>query len=367
MHLEKKLEENNISKALILGNSFLRYLFGTELNGFTLIDISNRKNSLFVTPIDYNKALFILEKCKANFELIVYGRMVELLDIYATHVTTHDAIYLIKKIIDNEEKIGINVDSLPFELRSHIEKERREKVIDITNQLVKTRAEKTESEIKIIEKSSEITERSLFQTINEINSKTTTKELKKLLIGNLYKNGADSLAFDPIVAIDKDSSYPHPPNIHVTEKPVEKSSILLIDVGASINNYASDMTRIFIFSSSNKLLELAEFLEESYWVAIDNVSINRSCRETDLNVRRFMSRLGLDKFFIHSLGHGVGIEIHESPYISPFSKDVYNNNYVFTIEPGIYFKDNLGLRIENTLLLEKNKVKSLMKTPLVIT
>lgn len=366
-HLKAKFMVDDIPRALILGNSNLQYILGIEASGFFYMDLETNHHSVYVAPIDYSKVLDIIEDCGLRFELIVYGKLTEITSVIATRVYPVDYNSLLKQIFSQDKITGINIDALPLELRDIIAKGNNGTTKDISTLLAQAKAMKTEKEKQAIMNASEITEKAIIQTISEIDEKTTIRIFKSRLIQNLYMNGADSLAFEPIIAVDKDASYPHPPDSNsVSQKKIHGHSLLLIDVGGKAYGYSSDMTRIILLSSSNRLNELAEFLEQSYWIAIEKISEGTLCRDVDLEARRFLSRLGLEKYFIHSLGHGVGINVHEPPYISPFSKDVFNNNNVFTIEPGIYFRNNIGLRVENTLVLEKNKVKSYMKSSLIM-
>jgi Xaa-Pro aminopeptidase len=365
--LEAMLAANSVARTLILGNRNIQYILGVESSGFFYMDLDSKSYSVYVAPIDYSKILKIIEDCGLSFEIVVYGKLTELTSVTATRVYPNDYNALLRRIISDNRNIGVNMDALPYELRSEFSRSNDEKIRDISAIISQVRALKTEKEKQAIKKSSEITEKAVLQTINEIDDETTVREFKSKLIHNLYMNGAESLAFEPIVVVDSDASYPHPPeSSSASGRKIKNSSLFLIDVGAKKHGYSSDMTRIVLYSSSNRLNELAEFLEYTYWVAIDKISEGTPCRDADLEARRYLSRLGLDKYFIHSLGHGVGIEVHEPPYISPFSKDTFSDNNVFTIEPGIYFRNRLGLRVENTLVLEKNRVESFMNSSLVI-
>jgi len=179
----------------------------------------------------------------------------------------------------------------------------------------------------------------------------------------LKERGYD-LAFYPIVAINKNSSVPHYNTMNGNNQKIKNNSIILIDFGAKFKDYHSDMTRMIFFGKPDEqIVNVYETLltaqeKTIQQLKIDNnpVSIDQFCRQ-QLTSRK--SLITSNYSYPHSTGHGVGLQIHEYPKISFVSTDVLSTNQVITIEPGVYFNNEWGMRIEDTILIGANKVEIL--------
>lgn len=179
-------------------------------------------------------------------------------------------------------------------------------------------------------------------------------ELEHVIRGN----GKFGLSFDAIVGFGVNSALPHH---HPSDTKLKQNDNILIDCGATFDGYCSDMTRNFVFGTpsseyQNKFdlcLNAQTKILSQYKVGAKVANLERGCREI----------LGKDeKYFIHSLGHGVGLEIHEIPGISTRSKDALIENEVVTCEPGVYYPGKFGIRVEDILVVRKEGVEVLSKT-----
>lgn len=241
--------------------------------------------------------------------------------------------------IPTDGLIGVNEKSLSVFMFRKIRK--RIRTVDISEELEEIRAVKTDYEINCIRRACAITKK-IFVEIEDRIFKSTESELKFFISSLISEYGVEP-AFSPIIASSSNICNPHhAPAKRRIRKPV------IIDFGVKYNGYCSDVTRT-IGSSLDK--KLGNILNELYPMIIPGVK----AKDLEIFVRK---RLGRDeRFFIHSLGHGLGIETHERPHISTNSKDVLKEGMVFAIEPGIYKKN--GLRIENDFLLKKNSLENL--------
>jgi Xaa-Pro aminopeptidase len=295
-------------------------LFGNDPNFFYL---TNSSDGIFF--YDFSKPIIMLSKIDEN---------------------KRDHI----KKIEIEEKgfldqlpsdctIGINEKNLSVFMFRKIRTKFKTK--NISKDLGEIRAVKTNYEISCIRRACLITKK-IFSEIEDSVFRSTEVQLK-CLIGSLISEHGVEQAFPPIIASNSNIVKPH----HApTRKRIKKPA--LIDLGVRYNGYCSDVTRTIGSSLENRIENI---LEELYPRIIPDVK----AKDLELFVRK---RLGIDKrFFTHSLGHGLGIEVHERPWISKKSKDVLKEGMVFTIEPGIYKKN--GLRIENDFLLKKNSLENL--------
>lgn len=229
-------------------------------------------------------------------------------------------------------------------------------------------------EIKRIKKAAEITDKVLLFLKKEIKVGITELELKKKLIISLYHYGADGLAFSPIVLFGKNCAFPHGKS---TSKKLTYGDFITLDYGASYKNYLVDMTRTFAFINkndkyelnrsslkNNKLWKIYEIVYEAQKRAIQNCKPGIKISFLDKIARQYIIEQGYGKYFIHNLGHGVGLEIHEEPFIKQniFPENILKEGMIITIEPGIYIKGIGGVRIEDTILITKTGYKILTKS-----
>lgn len=214
--------------------------------------------------------------------------------------------------------------------------------VDISGALNEARAEKTDYEIKCIRKACKISGSVYSKTAGEISGSITEKELKKIVEIEILKSGCE-IAFPAIVAAGSNVRHPH----HVAgEKKL--SEPVLIDFGVKYNGYCSDVTRTIGSRFENMVTKI---LGELYGTIEHGVKAG----ELDKFVRDRLGRHA--KHFITSLGHGIGLEVHEMPRISQKSSDILKAGMSFTIEPGIYVAG--GIRIENDFLLKNSGAEML--------
>ena len=219
------------------------------------------------------------------------------------------------------------------------------------------RAVKTKEEISYIKKACNITEKAVEEAFSKLKVGITEKQVKDILVKYMIDNGAEGESFDTIVAFGKNSAVPH----HQTgETKLSKNSVVLIDTGCKYNGYCSDITRTAYFGSpSDEFLFRYNAVLTANEKAQSEITSSITSTLADGIARNYLKLVNLDKYFTHSLGHGVGLEIHEHPYLSPKRDSELINNMVFTIEPGVYFENEYGIRIEDTVCLTNGKVERL--------
>lgn len=169
------------------------------------------------------------------------------------------------------------------------------------------------------------------------------------------KLGAERLAFDSIVAFGANSSMPH---YRAGNKVLEKNMPVLLDIGVVLNHYHSDMTRVVFFGEvSEEIQKIYTIVEEAKNLALSSCRPGTLVRDLDTIARDWIESKGYGNYFTHSLGHGVGLDIHESPLIRKTSIDAnmpLKEGMVMTIEPGIYLPSIGGVRLEDTIVINKN-------------
>lgn len=224
--------------------------------------------------------------------------------------------------------------------------------IPVSKQLSLKRAIKTEEEISRIAAAQVVAQKALTKAVNSLRPGITEREFAAEILYEMQMLGADDMSFDIIVAFGANSAMPH---YKTGNKKLEKNDIILVDMGAKMNGYCSDMTRTFsIGDVGEKLKELHQLVLEAQLLAIKGIKAGITGREADAIAREFFKANGYDKEFGHSLGHGVGIEVHENPRLSVTSDDILQPNMVVTVEPGLYIEGIGGVRIEDMLVIKED-------------
>ena len=196
----------------------------------------------------------------------------------------------------------------------------------------------------------------------------TERELKKFVEDRMSALGGEGAAFDTIVAFGKNAAVPH----HETgDAQLIANQAVLIDTGAKVNGYCSDITRTAFFGEpDDEFLKAYNAVLDANVKAEEEIYVGLSGKAADKIVRDVLTARGYGEYFTHSLGHGVGLEIHESPYLSPKSDEILDNGTVFTVEPGVYIDGRFGIRIEDTCIMENGRAKRLFtddKKPRIIS
>ncbi|MFH1441793.1 MAG: aminopeptidase P family protein [Candidatus Omnitrophota bacterium] len=176
-------------------------------------------------------------------------------------------------------------------------------------------------------------------------------EIAGQLENYIRHNGATGTSFDIIVASGPNSSFPH----HLTShRKIAKNEPVLIDLGVCYRGYKSDLTRVYFSGKMFPLMgKVYQILINAQERAIKEIKPSVKIKNIDTTARQYIANEGFGGFFNHSLGHGIGLEIHELPHISPKQNSELKEGMVFTIEPGIYLPGKFGIRIEDMVLVTK--------------
>lgn len=186
--------------------------------------------------------------------------------------------------------------------------------------------------------------------------------LQTLWRQSLLQSGGLEKAFDPIIAIDDGSSYPH--YMLMRDRQVTPESIILVDSGAEAGGYKSDMTRmLFGPRAPSRVTQAYERVREIQERVLLHIQPGIRIAETAAWCDRLLEEHGYAGCMAHSLGHGVGLDVHEEPYYRKDGDDVWQENMVVAVEPGVYFPGEFGIRIEDTVVVKEGGVVSLTRTP----
>jgi Xaa-Pro aminopeptidase len=177
----------------------------------------------------------------------------------------------------------------------------------------------------------------------------------------MRKKGSDGTSFDTIIASGASSAFPHGA---CSDRTIRQGDLVVVDLGATYQFYRSDMTRTFTAGKpTEKQRKIYETVKLAHQKAFEAIKPNALAKEVDLAARQVIEAAGYAKFFVHNLGHGVGLEVHEAPILSPDSKDTLDFGNVVTDEPGIYLPSYGGVRIEDTVLVTLDDAEKLTVAP----
>ncbi len=323
-NFSKYLKDTGLKKVIIYNKTNIRYFIGEIPPEFSILVFEEYKPVLYVGRLDFELAKKLCNFCEIR-EFKGWK-------------------YVLK-----------DVDGIEKDFPAYFTKKLKG-VVFVSEKIEELRSIKSKKEIKRVEKAIKISEKSLENVLNSIENKRKVKEIdvKKMLECEMLYGGAEKSAFETIVLSGKNTSFPH--GISGNKK---IKDILLIDFGAVFNGYNSDITRTYILKKDKRFVEVYNTVKNSKEAVEDYIKDGISVKDLDIFARKEMGKFS--QYFIHALGHGVGLDVHEIPTISKGSSFVLKKNMIITIEPGIYLKNKFGVRIEDMYLVKRNGYKKLTK------
>lgn len=232
---------------------------------------------------------------------------------------------------------------------------------DFSKAINKIRIIKSQPEIEKMISAQRIAEKGFEHMLDFIKEGRTEREIQLELDYFMLKNGAEALSFDTIALSGKNTSLPHGVP---SDKKVEKGEFVLLDFGAVVDGWHSDMTRtVCVGEPTEEMKKVYNIVLYAQKTAIDKLKAGMKCSDFDKIAREIICAEGYGDNFGHSLGHGVGMEIHESPTGSSRSAEVFEENMIITIEPGIYIENKFGVRIEDFAVVTKDGCINMTKAP----
>lgn len=247
------------------------------------------------------------------------------------------------------KKLGFEQDHVTYSEWLKFEEELQAELVPVSNLVEELRMVKTESEIAVIKEAADIADAAFKHILGYIRPGTSEIDVSNELEFFMRKCGATSSSFDIIVASGGRSALPHG---IASEKLIEPGDFVTLDFGALHNGYVSDITRtVAVGEPSEQLKEIYQIVLEAQMEAVEKIKPGMTGIEADAISRDFISKNGYGDYFGHSLGHGIGLEVHEGPGLSPRSKTELVPGMIVTVEPGIYLPQVGGVRIEDDILI----------------
>ena len=208
---------------------------------------------------------------------------------------------------------------------------------------------KDRGEIEAIRKAGIVTADVFIELRPQIRPGATEQDLAAEIEYRMRKKGAEGAAFETIVASGPRSAYPH---ARPSSKALQECEFVIFDLGAILGGYAADMTRtVYLGEPTRRVHRLYSAVLKSQEGAVTSVQDSTPTGEVDSAARRILAKHGLARYFTHSTGHGVGLEIHERPRLAKGQTTCLRSGSVVTVEPGVYLEGFGGIRIEDTVLV----------------
>ena len=340
--VSRKMMSHALDAIIVTDLAVIRWLTG--FSGSSARLLLTRENSWLFTDFRY-KEQASLEVVVAETVIATDGFAAELgsgryplgetVALQSDDVTWHEATRLIEQILGKQRVVP--VDSFFDEFRML----------------------KNEIELTKMRRAAEISELVLEGVLPLISSSVTELDIAAEITYQHKKLGAERDSFEPIVAAGARSAMPHatPSKAHFRQ-----GELIVLDIGCVYEGYASDQTRtVALGHVSGEAREVYRIVQEAQALGVASARCGMTAKELDEEVRRFIAAHGYADEFGHGLGHGVGLQVHEEPRISPKGEHTLQENMLFTIEPGIYLPGKFGVRIEDTVVMGPQGATSLQR------
>lgn len=340
---QKAFEQKGFDGFLIINNANMYYLSATQ--GASCLLIPKKGQSvIYVYSVNY-------EGVKAEAK----GFDVEMMKRGEN---------LVEKVAKQAKTCGIKklaVDMIGAESYKVLMKNLRGDVkLKLRNDLVsELRSVKDAQELELMRKAGELTSIGMKAAQETIRAGVTEIGVAAEIEYAMRKELSWGTAFETSVASGLHSAYPHG---GCTERKIRKGDLVVVDIGAVYRHYCSDMTRTFVAgNSTSKQWKLYEIVKTAHDAAHEAIKPRAKAKDVDTAAREVIEKAGYGKHFVHGLGHGVGIEVHEAPTLNQASKEKLVIGSVVTNEPGIYVVGFGGIRIEDSELVQKREAQKLTK------
>ncbi len=261
-------------------------------------------------------------------------------------------------------RVGYESDRVSCDLRRAL-RSTRIKWVGYSNFLRDIRVVKTKDEIERMKEGVRRSDRIFRELLEFVKPGLTELEVRRFIVDRIFREGATGESFPAIVASGEGSAIPH---WETSERRIRRREPLLIDMGLIWEGYCTDFTRtLFLGKPDSEFLKVYTVVRDAHLFALEKVKVGNKIGDVDRAAREYIGKKRLGRFFTHSTGHGIGVEIHEYPrvyYRGEDAKRVIEEGMVFTIEPGVYIPGRFGVRLENIVVVRNGRGEPLSSVDL---
>jgi Xaa-Pro aminopeptidase len=341
--LRNKIAEANADALLVTQPANVRYL-----SGFT-----NPADARVLVTLD--KVLFITDG-----RYTVQAQQEVTLETQIIPTSTTTVLDYLADLV-KPYRLAVEAHHMTLGVATALKEKSGREVIPTTNLVTDLRLIKTPQELAYLRESAALTDKAFTYILNVLDAGMTEIEVALELERFLRKQGSEGIAFDVIVASGERSSMPHG---RASQKTIQMGELVTLDFGAVLHGYHSDMTRtVGIGDVPGDQQELYAAVLETQELALANIASKKNGKAIDQLARDNFKKHTLDEYFVHSLGHGVGLEIHEGPTLSQRKEDILEAGMIVTVEPGVYVPGKAGVRIEDLVVVTEHGCERLSHSP----
>lgn len=343
-----KIEQLGVDTAIIYNVEYSSRPSTYYLSGFTgsfSVLVLNRNKQFIITDSRY----FEQAKQQTKFQLIEYRN--------------GDLFDSIRAVVEEfkPKTIGLEFQRISHNVFLKINEKIKADFLPLDSVIESMRTVKEPEEIENIKKAISISEKAFLKTIEFIREGVTEREVAAEFEYNMKKFGADGIAFETIVISGPRTSLPHG---RPSGKKINRGEPITFDFGAVVNGYCADITRtVFFGKPDDEFKKIYDTVYEAQTMALNGGSANMKGKDVDALARTHILQKGYGQYFGHGLGHGIGLEVHESPRVNSSNGELLPESAVVTIEPGIYVEGKYGVRIEEDVLVKKDFFERLTTLP----
>ncbi len=343
MNLRRRMEEEKIDALLITNPYNRRYMTG--FTGSAGVVVVTAEDAVFITDFRYTEQA---EKEVEGYRIVQH-----------TKTLIEEVAVQLKKM--QAKTVGFEKDDLSFGLYELYRQKVEAELKPVSGLVEKLRIVKTADELAVLQQAADIADEAFHHILSYIRPGVTELDVANELEFFMRKQGATSSSFSIIVASGLRSALPHGV---ATTKTIESGDFVTLDYGALYNGYVSDITRtVAVGEPVEKLKEIYAITLEAQELALKGIKPGMTGIEADAIARDYITAKGYGEAFGHSTGHGIGLEVHESPTLSFRSEMVLEPNMVVTVEPGIYLPEVGGVRIEDDIVITADGNRRLTSAP----
>jgi len=345
----RKIEKENIDSLLVIRNEKMmgenvRYISG--FSGSSAYVVLSPEHRIFITDDRYTEQA--AEECP-NFEIVRHGRPFT--------KTLNEVVNNL-----NIKKLGFERNGVTVDLFNTLKENLTGIELVSTKEIIEElRAVKDEKELVLMKKAAQITDRTFEHILGFIKMGIKERDIALEMEFYMKKIGSSDLAFNLILVSGKNSSHQHGAP---SEKKIEFNDFVTMDFGALYEGYRSDMTRtVVVGRADEKQKDVYSTVKIAQQEGLNKLKAGAKGEEISTHVRKTIEKAGYGDYSSHGLGHGVGLEIHELPYLRTTGETLLQAGNVVTIEPGIYIPDWGGVRIEDTVIIKEEGCEVITKSP----